>query len=89
MAKKIRQQEKKKAVAKESSESGTAENDAETLTRGAVPSFPNPNLSPEYSELKIPQDFHHPQVSPGFYSTAPVSVSTSERSESSSPAPSC
>ena len=88
MAKKIRQQEKKKALAKESSESGTEENDAETLTRGAVPSFPNPNIHPEYSQLKISKDFHHPQISPGFHSAAP-SQYPPERSEISSPAPSC
>ena len=87
IAKKKRQQEKKKALAKESSESETEEKDAETW--GAVPSFTNLNIPPEYSHLKIPQDFHHPQISSGFHTAAPVSVSTSERSESSSPAPSC
>jgi hypothetical protein len=58
---------------KESSESDTEENDAQTLK--AVRSFLKPN---------IPQNFHHPQISPGFYSAGPASVSTSEGSDSES-----
>ena len=53
------------------------------------PGFPNPKIPPDYSYPKIPQDFHHPQISPGSQFAASVSASTTEKSESSSPAPSC